>query len=178
MSVIRVSAHTQVSGSIIFLGALLYGLVIPKQSLLPSREDRCGHFGSPSSFFFMWRLKTQLWIGSMEVWMVVRNYDCGFDRREDRRYDAPARGCKHTWKDSMMLGGLMNLQGPYGSYCLEIVLAGGIISSVAFSAMIMMASQLPPWPTPCAYSTSAFDRFMETSAAIPAPSAMINKKQS
>ncbi|MFA6097498.1 MAG: cation:proton antiporter [Candidatus Paceibacterota bacterium] len=164
---------TQVIGVHYLLGALLYGLVIPKKitTAIHERIDAVVSEVLLPFFFMLTGLKTQFDIGSTEVWMLFGVMTIVSTVGKIAGTTLPARAvANNTWKDSMMLGGLMNCKGLMEVIVLNIVLAGGIISSVAFSAMIMMALATTAMTKPLVLMVqSAFDRFMETPANIPEP---------
>jgi len=163
---------TQMIGVHYLLGALLYGLIIPKPVTVAVHEriDAVVSEVLLPFFFMLTGLKTQFDIGSSEVWMLfaIMTAVSTFGKIAGTTLPAKTVG-NNNWKDSMMLGGLMNCKGLMEVIVLNIVLAGGIISSVAFSAMIMMALVTTAMTKPLVLMVqNTFDKFLETPLAAPA----------
>jgi Kef-type K+ transport system membrane component KefB/GT2 family glycosyltransferase len=141
MVVFASAATTDLLGLHAILGALVAGLIVPRDwrvALLGVLEMMTAVVLLPF-FFILTGLRTSIEIGSASFVGVLAIASVAATLSKIIGTAVPARLSGETWNDSLALGALMQAKGLMEVVVLSVLLEAGIIAPVTFSAMVAMA---------------------------------------
>ena len=133
---------TEAIGVHYLLGAFIFGAVMPKSAAhdIMHKIDPVMSVVLLPFFFMLTGLKTNFDILNSAIWVLFAIVLAASSIGKFAGTALPEKYiAKSSWKKSCQLGGFMQCKGLMEVIVLNMLLQGGIITSLLFSAMILMA---------------------------------------
>ncbi|NTU73847.1 cation:proton antiporter [Candidatus Roizmanbacteria bacterium] len=132
---------TELIGIHYLLGAFLFGAIIPKKIAIPIYEktESIVLVILLPFFFILTGLKTHLVFEDVAVWAIFGFMTITTVVGKFFGTAVPAKICGYSTRTSLLFGSFMLCKGLMEIVVLNIILQAQIISSVAFSGMVLMA---------------------------------------